>query len=253
MAQILLPAERITFLLTRCLANLGPKTPVEPDDVRSLTVGDRDALLLHLRCLTFGNKIQAVLSCPHPSCSRKMDLELPIGDLLVPPSQNAKELYEAELRENGTNFKLKFRLPTGADQEVIARLACRDSDAASELLVQRCVIELTKNGRRMRNKAALPPILVESLSKRMVELDPQAEILLDLACPTCDHRFSAYFDIGDYFFRELLTHSQQLYREIHLLALHYHWSEGDILNMARSKRLRYLGLLSDALKGGENQ
>jgi hypothetical protein len=35
----------------------------------------------------------------------------------------------------------------------------------------------------------------------------------------------------------------RLYQEVHHLALHYHWSEADILRLPRSKRLRYLGLL----------
>lgn len=36
---------------------------------------------------------------------------------------------------------------------------------------------------------------------------------------------------------------ERLYEEVHHLALHYHWSEAEILRLPRSKRLRYLGLL----------
>ena len=39
-----------------------------------------------------------------------------------------------------------------------------------------------------------------------------------------------------------------LYRDVHHLALHYHWSEGEILAMPRSKRLRYLSLLAGRLE-----
>lgn len=34
-----------------------------------------------------------------------------------------------------------------------------------------------------------------------------------------------------------------LYEELHLIALHYHWSESDILRMTTSKRRRYLRLI----------
>jgi hypothetical protein len=42
-----------------------------------------------------------------------------------------------------------------------------------------------------------------------------------------------------------------LYREVHLLALHYHWAENDILRLPASKRRRYLRLLADHLAEGE--
>jgi len=35
-----------------------------------------------------------------------------------------------------------------------------------------------------------------------------------------------------------------LYQELHLLALHYHWGEADILRLPTSKRRRYLRLLA---------
>jgi hypothetical protein len=34
-----------------------------------------------------------------------------------------------------------------------------------------------------------------------------------------------------------------LYQELHLLAVHYHWSESDILRLTASKRRRYLRLI----------
>lgn len=246
-AQVLLPVERITTLLTRCLTNLGPKSTIDFSDVRFLAVGDRDALLLHLRRLTYGDKIQSVLTCPQAGCGEKMDLEFAIGDILVPPSQNPKETYEAVIGEEGTAYKVRFRLPTGADQEAVAKLARRDPNAASKLLLQRCIEEISKNGTKLRFENNLPVAVAESVSKQMAGLDPQAEVLLNLTCPTCKQDFLANFDIGDYFFQELIANSQQLYREVHVLALHYHWSEKDILNMNRSKRQNYLKLLADAL------
>lgn len=40
-------------------------------------------------------------------------------------------------------------------------------------------------------------------------------------------------------------HQRTLYRQVHHLALRYHWSESDILALPRSKRLRYLSFLTD--------
>src|SRR5436190_2084232 len=78
--RYLLPARRTTALLARTLDRLGPLRPVEPEAVRALTIGDRNALLFHLRRITFGERIACVLSCPDRACGEKMDVGLDIGD-----------------------------------------------------------------------------------------------------------------------------------------------------------------------------
>src|SRR5262245_9204523 len=56
----LAPASRATALLARCVAG-------GEDVAHALTVGDREALLLQLRRLTFGETMECVLRCPVPS------------------------------------------------------------------------------------------------------------------------------------------------------------------------------------------
>jgi hypothetical protein len=81
----------------------------------------------------------------------------------------------------------------------------------------------------------------------MADLDPQAELLLDLICPECGNRFSALFDAASYFFQELSGSIEHVYREVHVLALYYHWSEAEILSMTPRKRQRYLELLDEEI------
>jgi hypothetical protein len=40
---------------------------------------------------------------------------------------------------------------------------------------------------------------------------------------------------------------KHLYREVHLLAFFYHWSEAEIMGMTAKKRHLYLDLLTEAL------
>jgi hypothetical protein len=81
----------------------------------------------------------------------------------------------------------------------------------------------------------------------MSQLDPQAELLLQLVCTRCSRPFAAVFDTAAYLFRELAAHQTALYREVHELAFHYHWSESDILDLTAARRRRYLSLLAEAL------
>lgn len=244
----LLPAQRATALLTRCLTRLGPLVePVMPEAVRSLTVGDREALLLHLRRLTLGETMQCILNCSNPACGEKMDLDLNVDDLLVPAYQHPQERYETVVKDNYIAYQVCFRLPTGADQEAAATLVRTAPQAGADLLLQRCVEQVSAGGEPVVSNEGWPVALAQQLPAIMAELDPQAETILSLTCPVCGHVFSALFDAATYFFQELASQMRQLYREVHLLAFHYHWSEAEIMGMTAKKRHLYLDLLAETL------
>jgi hypothetical protein len=245
-AEAMLPAERTTAVLTRCLTSLGSEPRVTAPAVRALTVGDREALLLHLRRITFGERMPCVLTCGNPGCREKMDLDLNASDLLSPPYPDVREHHESEFAADGVRYRLRFRLPTGGDQEAAARAAGNDVQRGADLLLARCVEQVRIGDAEPLPVQALPPTVVGQVGARMVELDPQAETLLDVACPVCGHRFSALFDTTIYFFQELAGRIEHLYQDVHILALHYHWSEADILEMTARKRRRYLDLLQGA-------
>jgi hypothetical protein len=82
----------------------------------------------------------------------------------------------------------------------------------------------------------------------MAELDSQAELILSLTCPVCGHVFPALFDAAAFFFQELHARADRLYREVHVLALNYHWSEAEIIAMSTRKRQLYLDLLSETAR-----
>jgi hypothetical protein len=246
------PAAQTTALLARCLERLGTRGPVTPADVRALTVGDREALLLQLRRLTFGDRLECVLTCPVSECGEKMDLELRVGDLLLPPYAWTGPSFEATLAddERGVGYRARFRLPTGADQETVAALARTDADAAVRLVLERCVERVEDDDGRAVAVDALPPAVVAALSAAMAERDPQAETILELTCPACEAAFTAPFDAAAYLRRELRDRGRELYREVHQLALAYHWSEAEILAMTGRKRRLYLGLLAETAGAG---
>lgn len=240
-------AQRATALLARCLTRLGPVTLITPDAVRDLAIGDREALLLHLRRLTLGDRLQCVLSCPELGCGEKMDLVLKVSELLLPPYSHTQERYEMTVTENGTAYRVRFRLPTGADQEAVASLAYGDPQAAADQVLRRCVESVIAEGKDGEPIADWPPMVARQLPATMAELDPQAELMLSLICPVCGYAFRAIFDTAAYFFQEIANRMKHLYREVHLLAFHYHWSEAEIMNMTAEKRHRYLDLLAGAL------
>src|SRR5438128_2382800 len=61
-------AETTTLLLARCITRIGSLAPVTGEVARNLTVGDREALLLHIRRATFGEGLPCVIRCASESC-----------------------------------------------------------------------------------------------------------------------------------------------------------------------------------------
>lgn len=233
--------QRVNALAARCLVQ-GDAAPLLPG-IDSLTIGDREALLLHWRRLTFGNRMACVLSCPH--CGEKLDLDLYTDDLLLPPYQAPQPHYEAQLADG---YRVRFRLPTSADQIQISELAQVDPAAAAQALLDRCIDTVSYQDQPC---GRLPPSLNAAIAEQMAQLDPQAELNIQMVCPLCATAFTTLLDMAHFLATEVATHSYRLDREIHTLALYYHWSEAELLRLPVRRRQSYLRLLDEAFGGGE--
>ena len=256
-AAALSKAARVTGLLARCVGRIGDIADPAPADVRALSVGDREALLLHLRRISFGSRIDCVANCPADGCGEPMDLSFEVADLLVPPVQEQAvqeqadgqvgETAVAEVAQAGADWRVAYRAPAGADQEAVAALARTDPAAAAHTLLDRCVVSVADpQGVPVPRDAALPALerlLPELMSRR----DPQAEIRLSLDCPACGHWFEILFDTADFLVAELAARGRSIFDEVHLIARHYHWAEAEILSLSAGRRRRYLSLIVDDL------
>jgi hypothetical protein len=227
-----LPADAgvVTQFLARCLNRLGPHAPVTEQQVAALTVGDREALLLHLHRVSFGETMESSLNCS--SCSARIELTLPVPDLLLPPYADVRPWREVMI----DGVTMQVRAATGTDQAAVAVLADVDVEGAGEALVRRCLKAVPPG-------FELTPEAVELLSQVMQEMDPQADLLLNYACPSCGAAGQASLSTADFLLREVTARQEELLREIHYLAQHYHWSEAEILAVAPARRKLYLRLL----------
>jgi len=235
---------RTTALLSRCVLRIGSDANITRDKIRALTVGDREALLLHLRRVTYGDRLPCLLNCANRTCGERLDLELKAGDLLVAADGSSGEWSEFSVRSGATTYRVRMRVPNGLDQELLAEGVWPEAASAEDFLLRRCVESVVaEDGATVTAERWLAE-LAEEVSRRMNALDPQAEILLSLQCPACGLEFSGEFDAGAYLFEELRGHTPYLYREVHRMACAYHWSEAEILSMTPRKRSVYLGLLA---------
>jgi hypothetical protein len=230
-AEEISPAQFATAALGRALVAVGGVSAEGEETARELTIGDRQALLLHLRRITVGESMSCVFSCPMPECGEQLELDLRVDDLLVDAEGPDGQWHEVQ--EGGD--RARFRLPTGADQERAARTALAEGVEASvrELLATCAEGEA----------ADWPAELHDRVIARMSELDPQAELTLALTCPVCERTSSVPLDLVAYLRDELRDRVGRLEREVHALASAYGWGEEEILAMPPGRRRRYLVLV----------
>ncbi len=225
------PAARVTALLTAAVMRIGALAPIDVEQIRALTVLDRDAVLIALRQRLFGDRIQSTIICPNAECGKPIDLDFRLSDLPVPDRSGDTRRYEFTI----DGRSVAYRLPDGGDQEAAAGLVGTAVDQAEQIILRRCV----------ENFDELSADQVAALHAEMARRDPQLDDEFDAHCPECGRDFGVHFDIQDFLLREISGTRLQLYRQVHTLAWYYHWSEAEILAMPFQKRHIYLDLLSD--------
>ena len=86
-------------------------------------------------------------------------------------------------------------------------------------------------------------IVVDHVSARLSDLDPQADVRIDAACPSCANRWQAPFDIVSYLWAEIDAWACRMLRDIVRSAAAYGWRESEILALSPIRRQVYLDLI----------
>jgi hypothetical protein len=249
-------AAQVTAVLSRCVRRIGPLQPVTEAHARELLVGDRQYLLMKLRALTFGDKVQASTRCAWPECGEAVDIDFLISDVPIKEGRMQARLQRLELAPavaadsgfDGAALPVDFRLPTGADQEAVSPLLGQNEAAAATLLLSRCIERIGGAPATLERVQRLSPAARSDIERAMERWAPGVELTMEAKCPRCGRTFDVPFDVQDFLLGEARGSRDLLMREIHYLAYHYHWSERDILEMPRERRRRYIEILSDEME-----
>jgi hypothetical protein len=196
-----------------------------PEHLERLSIGQRDAELLALREETVGRMIEAVVDCP--ACGEALELSFDASRF-----DRGKAAAGQSHTLAAAGAEVRFRLPTTADLVAVANEA--DVGRACEALLERCVLEPPA--------AQLSARAREAVGARMAELDPLANVELELACPACGEVGRAAFDVASFVWAELETVAWRALEDVHVLASAYGWREDDVLALTPERRRVYLEL-----------
>lgn len=263
-------------LVQRALILLSAAYPdASLESLAQLSIGQRDSMLLSLREKIFGAQLASVANCP--ACGERLELLLQVSDIQVPvlartarpnllkplpkatfsirtlirrilPRKISNQVkQQRSLGQSSESFYLRmgsyevqFRLPNSYDLLTIA--SSSELSEGQRSLLGRCLVSIQKQG-IVQAIDQLPDELIDAVATKMAELDPQAEVLLSLVCPSCNHQWRSPFDIVSFFWSEINAWAIRLLREVHVLASAYGWRETDILTMNPYRRQCYLEMV----------
>lgn len=213
-----------------------------PDTLAQASIGYRDTLLLQLRSRTFGPHLDSVVDCP--ACSERLEFSLDSSEILSAGSEAPPTPQPVDTE----GFRILVRPPNSLDLAAVDPET--DPASARAALLGRCVVDIqpvsedSENAGSPLSADALPETALDHVMQYLDELDPQADVRLNLTCPTCEHEWASIFDIATYFWREIDDWAQRTLRDVHTLAMAYSWHEADILNMSAWRRQAYLRMVT---------
>jgi hypothetical protein len=210
-----------------------------------LTIADLEALLLCIRSNLLGDLIQAESRCSEPGCGARVDVSFGITACIESRRIRLPRLLEDAgkpgwFRLGGQKIipasgatsegEVTFRLPSASD---IVEL--EQSERADRGLLERCL-----------QPANAPSMVRRRIERAMESMAPLMSQMVEGTCPECGAALRFYFNVRSFVLQELRRFAAGVYRDVHLLASHYHWLEEHILALPSLRRAHYVELIREA-------
>jgi DNA-directed RNA polymerase subunit RPC12/RpoP len=194
------------------------------DEWECLSLPERDAELLRLRGMTFGDELRGYVPCSR--CSTRVEFQASVAELVTrveamrPPS---------ELHWQAGRYRFLLR-PAGT-RDLLHAAAANDGRRG---LLQACVTTDIEDREEALTRCE------EGLTEQFNRLHEGAETQLTVRCPDCGAVENVDLDIGRFLWNEVGHAAVSTMREVHELASTYGWAEACVLEMSRARREMYL-------------
>lgn len=198
----------------------------------SLPLGERDARLLAVHRDTFGAGLACFAECA--GCGERLEVELDAGAVAASAGGAGEGTLEVG--------ELVLELRPLDSRDLAAAAACGTAEEGAKVLARRSVRSAARAGVAVEAGEAAEANQ-DRIAARLLELDPRAEVMLDLRCPGCGEAIAAPLDVAAFVWSKLSASARRLLREVHTLASAYGWSEESILALGDARRQAYLELI----------
>jgi hypothetical protein len=201
----------VTELLTGCLVRLGELETVDANAVAQLFSADRNYLMLELRRITLGDRLQASYQCP--GCNASVAVVEDLGNVEVRRLEDEETLEDITLtledgyidQQGNRHTELTLSLPRGEDEEFVTPMVAKDPLKAQDALILRCIKRFGK-----LPKAALEAYGVKILRdltlgdrQRLQNCfngqSPGVNFVRTVQCGACGIAFEGLMDVSNFF------------------------------------------------------
>ena len=205
----LVAGRLVTELIASCLVRL-EDLPASADLVRRLYSADRNYLLLELRRITLGDRLQAVYACPR--CRGAVGVQEDLSTLPVRWLEEPQALEDIGLelrdgyvdRQGERHTRLVLRMPTGADEEFVLPMVLKDPLKAQDALLLRCIKQfgslsanaLEAYGVKMLRDLTLGDRL--RLQACFNSVAPGVDFMRRVICGACAAEFEGVLDVSSF-------------------------------------------------------
>jgi len=183
-------------ILARCLGAPGS----EPDaaakaSVQQLSTAERDAALVKLRRITFGDQVVSQVDCPE--CREVNDVGFDLKQLALDVAEICTEI-EVTLADGRV---ARLRLPTAGDQADLLDQNLSDAAVRRSWLLARCTQDLAGSSGPFDYRVvhAWDSRARHELEAALESVIPDLDLRMRVTCSHCQHDFSAPFEIGSFF------------------------------------------------------
>jgi len=196
------------------------------DDVTAVTIDELNGRVLRLRSRLFGKDVEFYAQCEE--CGEEVEFTLDTSQLEASQGSGPGNPLLIDGRE------MVCRPPAAA--EVIAALRAPDP---RRWLAECCLQPMDDRSNKVPK---LSDADVDGIEDRLRAGHPLLEVILEISCPTCEHKWDQLLDIDSLLWRDIDREARRLLDDVDRLARSYGWSEADILAMGPQRRARYLEL-----------
>jgi hypothetical protein len=225
----------VPVLVARVLADCATGadgTPLAEDAMLDLPVGFQLEALVAVAEMSDATPLAWGYRCAAAACGGESEFELTLEDLSA-LADHHRDVETVDVAVGG--LRLTLRRPTGRDQ---VEWLERDGAATPESVL-RSILVAPSFDELVRRGVALET-LESGVDEVMDEFDPLPGLSMQVVCPHCGARATARPTLAPAALQRLVAAQERLLDDVHTIALHYHWTEAEILGMPAWRRQGYL-------------
>ena len=226
----------ITRLLISCLYR-DEGTGFSEQEIWHWSLMERLQGILSIVFATSGRHLRQKINCKKPDCKELFEVEIDLACFI------RNEPITHFVCRPEPHMELELRLPTGIDQ---LKWINKKYDMKDNLFSEMASSLVSKvNGERPHQRFRLSDEWIDHIGTELEKQDDLTDLVINTNCPACSEEPLFDLDLEEKLLEILLKKQKLLFRQIHGLALAYHWSEKDIVEMSDQRRQYYLAQIDE--------